>query len=394
LGEFPLLREASLRRGSWSGGSAIAATDAIDMMAILRASQALSSETSLANLNAAVVKVLGALCGATHVQLVVRPREAPGWFLATSLQPGSTPLSVAQAGAQGLLALSAFHYTERTRQQLLLEDATRDPRFSADPALQGLAHCSLLLMPIVKQGEMQAVLVLENRMRHSAFSADRLDAVSLIAGQLAVSLDNALLYAALESKVAERTAALEEANRKLEQLSVTDALTGLPNRRQFNQALDVEWERARRAGASVGLAMIDIDQFKHYNDHYGHRGGDACLQLVARAMKSGLRAGPDLIARYGGEEFVLLLRDADLTGALACAERVRLAVAALRETHAEATHGIVTVSIGVAACVPGDQLTAAQCLEQADIALYQAKRGGRNQVASLGAPPVPPPTTE
>lgn len=381
LAEFQFLRNAvkGARRDGYSGRSTSVSSDAIDTMAILRASQALSSETSLTNLNACVEKVLGAMCGATSVLLVVQSPQARGWRLASS--PDGTPISVDQAGERGLLALSAFRYAERTREPLLLEDATRDARFAADPALAGLGHCSLLLVPIMKQGALQAVLILENRMRHSAFTADRLDAVKLIAGQLAVSLDNALLYATLESKVAERTAALEEANRKLEQLSVTDALTGLANRRQFDQALQVEWYRAKRAGTSVGLAMIDIDQFKQYNDHYGHAGGDACLQLVADAMRLGLRTGGDLLARYGGEEFVLLLRDSDLEGARICAERVRAAVAAHLAPHAQSVHGIVTISVGVAACVPTSAVTVEQCLEQADAALYEAKRAGRNRVA-------------
>jgi diguanylate cyclase (GGDEF)-like protein len=380
--EFPFLRSTmGGRRGVVSGQSTGVSSDAVDMMAILRASQALSSETSLASLNACVTNVLSAMCGATSVQMVVHPRETAGWFLATSLEPGNVPMTVEQAGDQGLLALSAFRYAERTRQPLLLEDAKSDPRFAGDLTLAPLRHCSMLLVPILKQGEMQAVLVLENRMRHSAFSADRLDAVKLIAGQLAVSLDNALLYGSLESKVAERTAALEEANQKLEQLSVTDALTGLANRRHFNQALDFEWERARRAGSSVGLAMIDIDQFKQYNDHYGHQGGDTCLQLVADAMKSDLRIGTDLIARYGGEEFVLLLRDSTLEATRIVAERVRAAVAARMEPHLQAVHGIVTISIGFASCVPTGDTTSAQCLEAADAALYRAKHGGRNQVA-------------
>jgi diguanylate cyclase (GGDEF)-like protein len=381
VAEFPFLRASTSGRKTRSNArSTIVSTEMVDMMAILRASQALSSATSLTQLNDSVVKVLGAMCGAESVLLVVRPQETPGWFLATSLAPGAEPVSVEAAAASGLLALSTFRYTERTREPLLLDDATRDHRFAADPALAGLAHCSMLLVPILKQGDLQAVLVLDNRARHSAFSADRIDSVKLIAGQLAVSIDNALLYVSLERKVAERTAALEEANQKLEQLSVTDALTGLANRRHFNQALDLEWERARRAGSSVGLAMIDIDQFKQYNDHYGHQGGDTCLQLVADAMKSDLRIGTDLIARYGGEEFVLLLRDSSLEATRIVAERVRAAVAARMEPHALATHGIVTISVGIAACVPGGDMSAAQCLEVADTALYAAKRGGRNRV--------------
>jgi len=239
-----------------------------------------------------------------------------------------------------------------------------------------------LMLPILSKGDLRAMVMLENRLSRGAFSTDRIDAVSMIAGQLAVSLDNALLYASLEQKVTERTAALEEANQRLELLSTTDALTGVANRRKFNEALDAEWLRARRTQSPIGLVLIDIDHFKLYNDHYGHQGGDSCLQQVATAMKAGLRAGSDLIARYGGEEFVLLLPNTDLAGAMVVAERVRAAVEARHEPHQQSAKGIVTVSLGVTSFVPGGDTRATQYVEFADQALYEAKRGGRNQVVA------------
>ena len=378
--EFPFLRTSSRGGGRTVGRSTIVSSDMVDMMAILRASQAISSETGLTQLNERMVQVMSAVCGAESVLLAVRPREMDGWYLLASLGEGNEPVSVEQAAVQGQVVLSAFRYAERTRKPLLLEDATRDHRFSTDPALQGAEHCSLLLVPILKQGEIQAMLVLESRMRQSAFSADRLDSVSLIAGQLIVSLDNALVYASLESKVAERTAALEEANHQLEHLSGTDTLTGLPNRRRFDQTLAERWQHAENTQGFIGLAMIDIDHFKQYNDHYGHDGGDACLKLVADAMKSVLRSGGDMIARYGGEEFVLLVSGGDLAGVRAAAERVRAAVAARQEPHAKAAHGFVSVSIGVAACVPMADMSSQACLKLADEALYRAKESGRNRV--------------
>jgi len=370
-----------LRLGEAGVRSTTVATDVVDMMAVLRASQALSSETTLAHLTDRVGMVLSSMTGATSVQLLVRPDDSQGWFMSASLGDGATAVTVEQAGADGTLPLSVFRYAERTGEALLIDDATRDDRFAADPYIAKLDQCSMLLAPIRKHGQLRAMLVLESRHLRAAFSAERLDSVTLIAGQLSVSLDNALLYASLERKVAERTAALEEANQRLELLSLTDALSGLANRRRFNEALDAEWRRAMRSQDPLGLAMIDIDFFKLYNDNYGHKGGDACLRLVGEAMNAGRRGGSDLVARYGGEEFVVLLPNTDLEGTFVVADRMRAAVEALAVPHAKSLHGIVTISVGITAFVPTHDAKPADLIEAADAALYDAKREGRNRVA-------------
>ncbi|MBC7983244.1 MAG: AAA family ATPase [Candidatus Obscuribacterales bacterium] len=186
-------------------------SEAVDMIAVLRASQALSSETSLVSLTAQVGKVLGAITGATRVQLIVKGEENSGtWAMAHSLANGATPITVEQAGAAGDVPLSVFRYAERTAQVLVIDDVVHDDRFSADPYVEKHDQCSLMLVPILKQGQLGGMLVLENNQRRGAFSAERLDSVAMIAGQLSVSLDNALLYASLEKRVAERTAQLRQ----------------------------------------------------------------------------------------------------------------------------------------------------------------------------------------
>jgi diguanylate cyclase (GGDEF)-like protein len=353
-------------------------SDVIDLLAVLRASQALSSETSLQRLQLRVIELLGAMTGATRVQVMLWRDDPQGWYLSAT-GDGTDIIAVDQA-ASAVLPISAVRYAERTRQPLLVEDATRDGRFAGDPYIAGLDCCALLLVPILSHGAPRAMLLLENGLARGAFTADRLDAVTLIAGQLAVSFDNALLYASLERKVAERTEALERANERLEQLSITDPLTGLANRRHFAEVLDAEWERSLRQQLPIGVAMIDVDHFKLYNDHYGHILGDACLQHVAAALNQAVRQHVDLVARYGGEEFVIILPGAGIDVVRTVAERVRSAVAGLREPHEQAAAGIVTVSIGVAAFLPSAHITAEQLIQAADAALYEAKRNGRNQV--------------
>jgi diguanylate cyclase (GGDEF)-like protein len=181
--------------------------------------------------------------------------------------------------------------------------------------------------------------------------------------------------------VAERTQELATARDRLELLSLTDQLTGLPNRRRLEEGLRSAWEHAQRTGNPIGVAMVDVDHFKLYNDDYGHQGGDSCLSLVGQTLAGNVR-GHDLVARYGGEEFCIVLPDTDAGTAIIVADRVRAAVFALAEPHPKASHGVVTVSIGVAALQPTVDSTPDQLIKAADAALYEAKRDGRNRVAS------------
>lgn len=344
-------------------------TSTIDLLAILAASQALSSQTTFDGVRARVVEVLSDMTGATAVHLLLWDDEQQRWSLPPSPRPGVRP------GAPA----SVIRYVERTREPLVVDDATHDDRFARDPYFAELDCCSLLVVPIIHRGDWKALLLLENHLIRGAFSSERLDAVMLIAGQLAVSLDNASVYASLERKVAQRTEELTAVNQRLELLSTTDALTALANRRRLEEMLHEEWERARRAGEPVALAMVDIDHFKLYNDHYGHPAGDECLQRVAAELTRNLRTS-DLVARYGGEEFAVVMPGLDVDAARRAAERLREAVAGLAEPHLLACAGIVTVSIGVAAMTPVAGHGPEDLVELADVELYRAKRGGRNQV--------------
>ncbi|SHM73659.1 diguanylate cyclase (GGDEF) domain-containing protein [Duganella sacchari] len=189
----------------------------------------------------------------------------------------------------------------------------------------------------------------------------------------------------LEALVAKRTQELQESNRKLTALSATDGLTGLANRRSFDEALAREWRRAQRAGEPLALAMIDVDCFKLYNDNYGHQAGDTCLRQVARVLDEGVHRATDLAARYGGEEFAFIAPLNSASQAADMAEKIRAALQALKLPHAHAPAGCVTVSIGVASVIPSEDQTPALLLEAADQALYRAKHAGRNCVMQAQA---------
>jgi diguanylate cyclase (GGDEF)-like protein len=181
--------------------------------------------------------------------------------------------------------------------------------------------------------------------------------------------------------------ALRSMQFRLEALSISDPLTGLANRRRFDEVLRSEWVRALRGNGSIGAVMIDIDHFKRYNDHYGHVNGDRCLRGVAEVLQAAVRQDVDLAARYGGEEFVLVLPGADPASAAEVAARAHAAVLALREPHAASELGYVTVSVGVVSLVPTDEMGAGRLVELADSALYRAKQQGRNQVAVYDVAP-------
>lgn len=180
--------------------------------------------------------------------------------------------------------------------------------------------------------------------------------------------------------------ALEANNAALQLLALSDSLTGLANRRHFDQRLNAEFRRAIRERAPIALVMIDVDYFKRFNDHHGHVAGDACLQMAAKAVMAGPRRPGDVAARFGGEEFAILLPGTDLHGALAVAEAVRAAIAALKFPHGASPMRILTVSAGVHACIPSRGQHARTLVEAADSGLYRAKAAGRNRVGS--APPA------
>jgi diguanylate cyclase (GGDEF)-like protein len=174
---------------------------------------------------------------------------------------------------------------------------------------------------------------------------------------------------------------LEQANRSLEALAMQDSLTGLSNRRHFDRSLDSEFRRAVRTGTSLALIMIDVDQFKPFNDMYGHPAGDACLRAIAAAIPPLLQRPGDMAARYGGEEIAILLPGNTEDGARDVAERVGEAVRDLGWVHAGSQHGVVTISAGIAAFVPvHEQDLPGELVQRADLALYAAKRAGRDRV--------------
>jgi diguanylate cyclase (GGDEF)-like protein len=201
----------------------------------------------------------------------------------------------------------------------------------------------------------------------------------------------AILNASLEQKVIMQTVklceALEEvetANKKLFKISNTDPLTQLANRRSFFKVFSKEWKRACRNKSSVSIILLDIDNFKQYNDTYGHIAGDACLEKVAGILKKSAKRPLDLVARYGGEEFIILLPETDAKGAICVAESIRKALIAENIEHKNsATADRVTISAGCATAFPTMNDPRNNFINAADEALYNSKDNGRNLTTSI-----------
>jgi diguanylate cyclase (GGDEF)-like protein len=174
---------------------------------------------------------------------------------------------------------------------------------------------------------------------------------------------------------------LEQANKDLQGLTYLDSLTGIANRRHFDQTLDHEWRRASRVGTPLSLIMVDADFFKAFNDRYGHQRGDNCLIRIATTLRNALHRPGDMVARYGGDEFMILLPGTDARGAAELAETIRYRVEVMEITpEGSFADQVVTVSLGLVTCYPTMSLSSAEFVTAADEALYQAKEDGRNRV--------------
>ena len=246
-------------------------------------------------------------------------------------------------------------------------------------------------------------------MTQGVFTPERLEMLQLLVAQAAISIENSSLYAELEEKVTERTAELQDAlemqkhlnselsekslkldqayaelraaNDQLQHQANTDALTGLANRRYFNKLLAHEYRRSIRGRQPLPVLMSDLDNFKAFNDHYGHLQGDDCLKAIADVFNQVFSRSTDVVARYGGEEIIVVLPDTDIDEAARLAESLRASVEALRLPHAgNGSFEVVTISIGAVSLIPDITESVDSITQKADKALYQAKERGRNKV--------------
>jgi diguanylate cyclase (GGDEF)-like protein len=233
---------------------------------------------------------------------------------------------------------------------------------------------------VVKEGRAGAAVGVPVRFGRQILGAIVVEGVPAEAYEHIPLLESCALYVAARI---DHESTLEKTERYA-RLALIDGLTGVANRRKFDEMLSYEWTRAAREGAPIALAIVDLDFFKQFNDSYGHQAGDLCLQQVARALGECVKRPTDLLARYGGEEFVALLPSTDLNGATALAESMRELLSELGIAHAGTSLGRVTLSAGVASALPRPGSSPDELVRSADEALYAAKSAGRNRVVAQG----------
>jgi diguanylate cyclase (GGDEF)-like protein len=242
---------------------------------------------------------------------------------------------------------------------------------------------SSLTCPLLVQGKRVGFVFFSSN-RPNAYSERHVELLMQVAGQISHVVEKSRLYVELLRTKAE----LEAANHSLSRVARVDGLTGVPNRRTMDEMLENAWRRATRNKTPMSLLLIDIDDFKGYNDRFGHVEGDRCLIRVANLMRSTLRRPDDFLARYGGEEFLAFPASAPVEAAVGLAERLRVLVEKLHlEISASEEVARVTISVGVAGFDSASSGSVAALIESADRALYSAKAAGRNRVvraSSLG----------
>lgn len=269
----------------------------------------------------------------------------------------------------------------------ILAPAERETALAAAKMLAALLVCAALLWfgtDRVVLRPVEALVATAGRL-----GAGDLSARAATVGPTPEMRHLALAFNEMAERLSARAEELRAVNASLARLATVDALTGLSNRRLFDERLAQEWRRAARSGRPLGLILVDVDCFKAFNDTYGHPEGDSCLCRVARSLEDGRRA-EDLSARVGGEEFAILLPGADVHAVALAARRLRVDVEALAIPHMRNASGIVTISVGAASQRPSRPEGADALVAQADGALYAAKRSGRNRVEIAEGPDAEP----
>ncbi|EFL52606.1 serine/threonine protein kinase [Solidesulfovibrio fructosivorans JJ]] len=404
-GNTPLFAFQSLGLETSSGTFSETFSEGLDLLSVIKATQAISRHMVMDDLGRELTAIATENAGATKGVLI---RNKDGRLVVANVIMAGDQAPLPEAtGEETPVELSpdispaVVNFVARTRHLVILNDQAdpaapgsglsvhRDEQatlFYQCPYLAAKKPASLCCLPIILQNEVRGLLYLENAATRGAFRKDRLQLLNILAGQAAISMENARVYnelnemnCNLETLVRARTAELhaknKELNRKnlaLQRLSTTDQLTGVYNRRSIEDRLRHEIEHCRDNESSLAIILLDVDCFKDVNDTFGHNVGDTVLVDIAVTIGRNVRS-TDFFGRWGGEEFMVVVSEF-VSNVLPFAERLRKVL----EKKRHPTAGKVTASLGVALYLPGE--TPSQFVSRADQALYRAKENGRNRV--------------
>ncbi|MBN1363622.1 MAG: diguanylate cyclase [Syntrophaceae bacterium] len=364
----PSRREVSAAADSDSTGTAstISSTAtgtgaaALDLSTVMKVSQVISSEIMLDRLLQKIMHLSIANAGAqrgylildTDGELTIEASEDTD--KKESLVMQSMPLKECPDICEAIV-----NYVHHSGKDVVFGNAAQESPFTNDPYIMRTQCKSIVCSPIVSKGSLSGILYMENNLSLDAFTSERLDILRMFSAQAAISIDNARLF----------------------ELATTDGLTKLYVHRYFQVLLDKEMKLSSRHDKKFSLIMMDIDNFKSFNDTYGHQLGDEVLRSVAKAVKNTSRT-EDIAARYGGEEFVVILPETDAQQAMTVAEKIRASVAEIKIPHGDQKLQ-VTISLGVST-YPEHAGQKEALIQLADAALYTSKRNGKNRVSLCG----------
>ena len=296
--------------------------------------------------------------------------------LTVTLEPNSVDLYLAISDAEHLQAMAELQQIQAPSSDIYQSTENQIKAILTLPIWRVQPMSDRLPSADEKQEQLWGMLVAYSYNTSRKWQTWEIDFLKQLTTQVTIAIQQSELYSRLQ-----------QVNQQLKQLAILDGLTGVANRRYFDQVLNNEWNRLARETKPLSLILCDIDYFKIYNDTYGHPEGDSCLKKVAHTLQQATKRAADLVARYGGEEFAVILPDTDARGALFVADNIRQKLNQQKIPHlGSSVSPYVTISIGIATTIPTCDRNASTLVATTDRALYQAKEQGRNQIIQSSLP--------
>ena len=362
-------------------------SSAVDFAAIIKASQAISGETKLVSILEKLISVLLENSGAQDIYYLTQKEHQYLVQAEGHSEAAEVSILQSQPATPAVFPMKILNYVERTGESIIIDHAAASEMFGNDEHILS-HHCkSVMCMPVMNKGALNGVLYLENNLLEGVFDRQRIEALKIIAVQLAISLENAYLFDHLQQLVDAKTSELREeitirknAEERLNQMANYDFLTNLPNRRMFQTYLDHSLKLAGMTNTHLAVLFVDLDGFKQINDKYGHDKGDAVLIETAGRLIKTVRSG-DTVSRMGGDEFVIILENIKTTAEIekVCSRIIEFVKRPI-DLDGFVEKAVVTASIGIS-LMSFDGITAEDLISNADKAMYSAKNSGKNRYA-------------